>query len=201
MFTNIKTLFLFVLVFFGESNAIAAKLDAPNVTKFMAQFESVINNGKRDTLKQFFKFYSSPESRYIITTYFIDPKKNEELISQDQTEMNRDQFVELLASANSTGNVVAYQYTQTVGNIDLTTYKDTGIVTYSYLENILTQKDATNQQYQKTVANCNMRVVVETADISISGLNCVRKIGQQLISTDTSGQSKNPQNKSNQPKS
>ncbi len=168
------------------NTALAGKLDNPTAVKFMSQYESVINSGRADTLKQFFKFYSSPESRYIVSTFFVDPKKNEELIAQEQSEMNRDQFVEFLKE--SFNNASAYQYIQKVDKIDLTSSKDYGIITYSYQENILFSRGdssvRSNQDYQKSFANCNMTVVVETADINIIGLNCVRKVGRQIASSE-----------------
>ncbi len=194
MLKSIRYFSLFLLTLFTGNTALAAKLDNPTALKFMSQYESVINSGRVDTLKQFFKFYSSPESRYIVSTFFVDPKKNEELIAQDQSEMNRDQFVELLKESFS--NASAYQYTQKVDKIDLTTSKDYGIITFSYQENILfTQRDSSfgsHPDYQKTFANCNMTVVVETADINIIGLNCVRKIGRQINSTEPTAPASTP---------
>ena len=188
MLKTIQYLSLFLLTFLVVNIAVAAKLDDRAASKFMSQFESVINSGRTDTLKQFFKFYSSPESKYIVTTFIVDPKKNEELIAQEQSEMNRDQFVEFLKG--SFNNASAYQYIQKVEKIDLTSAKELGIITYSYQENILfNQLDSStsaSQEYQKTFANCNMTVVVETADVNIVGLNCVRKVGRQIRSSDPS---------------
>lgn len=156
----------------------ANKLNNASVSAFLEKYKAVINSARETSLNQFFRFYGMAQSKYVITSYYVDPNKNEELISQEQREMNREQFIDFLKK--SFIDASKYQYIQEVGNITVNSANDTAAVKFNYTENILINTlikgEVVSQSYQKVYANCNMNLIVETSDINIAGLNCIRKI-------------------------
>ncbi len=174
-------LFIAICICYNPYSLAANKIDKSNAGKFLEQYKIVINSGREDSLNNFFKFYSAYQAKYIVTSYYVDPNKNEELISQEQREMNRDQFIKFILSSFELAS--NYQYIQNIENIAVDDLNDSATVQFNYNENILltsTSNGGLPQKfYQKVFANCNMNLVVETADISISGLNCIRKIAKR----------------------
>lgn len=164
----------------------AAPIDKMSVSNYIAKMQNTLNRRDLNEMKNFFQYYTTQDSRYLLTNYYVDPDKTDRIISQEQREMNKDQYINYLNDYLFNSNIMKYYMQFTIDDMQLDTSKNQATIALHYEENIVFNKAINQgqnpiQEYQKTTANCNLLVQVETIDVVLVGMNCIRQTANKLV--------------------
>lgn len=164
---------------------LAALIDKASVVNFVTKLQNVMNGRSAMQINNFFQYYSTPDSKYLLTSYYVDPENAGNTLAQEQHEMNKDQYVNYLKDYLTDRDLIKYYIQFKVDNITIDTKKNQAVVSLSYEESsILTAKDQAQnnmQEYGKTTANCNLLVQVDNIDVLLVGLNCVSQSAKKPV--------------------
>ncbi len=152
--------------------------------EFIAQVEALMNRRKMDEIRDFYKFYSVKDARFIADSKLVDPNNQDKVIAEESKNMNVDEYLLYLKGILETPN--RYSYSATIDSIKLDRANDTASVMVTTRDSsVTTKRDEERQRdylvYVLETSNCNYSLVYKSAHYYIAGMNCAAKINKTTV--------------------